>query len=271
MVLNVHNESLIMMEILKTVFIEDDLEPGRSSSANPFRASKGQVQPLILIYDWCWSFGVDWLWENVRTPPKRRRYCIRTMFRLVGKGRQKENSNSRSPRHLSVRFDFSLLCLIPDNADGEDADDQPPVLHVCHNVWINLNKKTKKSPSQPTSSTRQVQCQLRIGKKVMELPLLLLLKPTFGPSSICQPVLGKDHFRDDNGAPTDLTQPRDPSIHHGATSVFDMLFLWAQFMWLCLTNQSNYDQKYAHNYDQNCDQKCEQKYDQNYHTSVFDV
>ena len=39
------------MEILKTIFIEDDLEPGRSSSANPFRANKGQVQILMLIYD----------------------------------------------------------------------------------------------------------------------------------------------------------------------------------------------------------------------------
>ena len=40
------------MEILKImILIEDDLEPGRSSSANPFRASKGQVQilPLMLI------------------------------------------------------------------------------------------------------------------------------------------------------------------------------------------------------------------------------
>ena len=72
---------------------------------------------------------------------------------------------------------------------------------------INLKKKIL------LLTTRQVQCLLRIGKKEMELPLLLLLKPTFGPSSICQPVLGKDHFHADNGAPTDLTQPRDPSIH----------------------------------------------------------
>ena len=47
-------------------------------------------------------------------------------------------------------------------------------------------------PSPPTLP-RQVQCQLRIGKREMEQPLLLLSKHIFGPSSICHPVWGKDH------------------------------------------------------------------------------
>ena len=45
----------------------------------------------------------------------------------------------------------------------------------------------------PLPLPRQVQCQLRIGKREREQPLLLLSKHIFGPSSICHPVWGKDH------------------------------------------------------------------------------
>ena len=43
------------MDILKMILIEGDLEPGRSSSANPFRANKVQVQILsrmLMLMPW---------------------------------------------------------------------------------------------------------------------------------------------------------------------------------------------------------------------------
>ena len=41
------------MEILKMILIEGDLEPGRSSSANPFRANKVQIlSRLLMLMPW---------------------------------------------------------------------------------------------------------------------------------------------------------------------------------------------------------------------------
>ena len=83
------------------ILIEVDLEPGRSSSANPFRANKGQVQILFLL--------IMLLMLMLMLMLMLRLMLMLTMFRVVGKGRQKEKSNSLSPRRLSVRFHFSLF------------------------------------------------------------------------------------------------------------------------------------------------------------------